>query len=177
MELGCLEDLAGFYTIGTNHHFFNSAVWDRPHPLKIWIEATLGYIVGMTDIASYQRLFAAYFAHPWHEDSPFWLKFAWHRPWVKSDLDSRIKVFIFIPKSYECKGFFASIKSPDRHTLSAIPKMTRKRPCEPFVAVVHLLWWWVENFTVSETTKPRIWQYTARPSGDTLHQDIWKWRP
>jgi hypothetical protein len=52
-----------FDAIGTNHHFFDPAVRNRPHPLKIGIESAFGDIVGVTDIVAHHGFFSAYFTY------------------------------------------------------------------------------------------------------------------
>jgi hypothetical protein len=59
---GSFDNFSGFDAVCTDHGFFNPTVAEDSDPLKIQIEASFGYIVGMTDIASGHRFFATDFA-------------------------------------------------------------------------------------------------------------------
>jgi hypothetical protein len=68
---------AGFDAVGAHQKASNAAVMDRPDPLQVWFEATLGDVVGMTDIIAHHRFLAAYRAHLGHGPSPLnFIKFS-----------------------------------------------------------------------------------------------------
>jgi hypothetical protein len=62
--------VAGLDAVGTNHHFLYPAIAHGTHLLKVGVETAFGNIVGMADIIANHRLFAAYFTHSGHSDTP-----------------------------------------------------------------------------------------------------------
>ena len=72
--------MTGFYNATrfnaacTDIYFFYPPVPNRPDPLKIGVETTIGYIVRMADIMTEHRFFPANFTHFRHGLNPFYLK-------------------------------------------------------------------------------------------------------
>jgi len=58
-----LDDKSRLNAVGADINAFDASLVDRPDPLKVRVEAALGYIVGVTHIVSHQRLFAADLTH------------------------------------------------------------------------------------------------------------------
>jgi hypothetical protein len=52
-------DKAGFDTAGANLHSHGLTILDGSHFLEVGVPSFLGFVMGVTDIVSYERSFAA----------------------------------------------------------------------------------------------------------------------
>jgi hypothetical protein len=59
-------DTTGLETTGADYHFSGLAVGESADALKIGVEASFGYVMGMADIAADHRFFSANFTHFGH---------------------------------------------------------------------------------------------------------------
>jgi len=63
---GDFNHTAGLNAVRANLHFFRPAVVQSTDILKIRVETSLGYIMGMADIVANHRFFSTYFTYFGH---------------------------------------------------------------------------------------------------------------